>query len=73
MILLPVFLTAVYLYTSSQPFAKKENSSSKSSAFISKRPDKKMAPGAACCKASFSRMQMIAGGSAHSAVTPAGK
>ncbi len=72
-IVIAVLLGLVYGYRYSQPVRKNDRPVKASAANITTATPKKMVPGAACCKVSFSRAKMLSVKNAHSAIIPAGK
>ncbi|MES3019212.1 MAG: hypothetical protein V4721_15610 [Bacteroidota bacterium] len=71
-IILFVFLSVAYGYRNYQPSQLKDNKAVKTSiAQVSQPTAKKMVPGAACCKSSFSRAKMLSGRNTHPNVAPA--
>jgi hypothetical protein len=72
-ILALILLAAFYGHRYLQPSAQNGTGTSYVSTGVAKPAAKKMVPGAACCKASFSRSKMLSAKSTHTAIAPASK
>ncbi|MEJ7694759.1 hypothetical protein [Daejeonella sp.] len=70
-ILILVILVVAYGYRNSQHSPGKDDKIVKTpTSTVSQAKTKKMAPGAACCKASFSRTKILSVKNAHTNITP---
>lgn len=72
-ILVLVVLLSAYGYRHSRSGSDKPSKTANTSVAVTSVKSKKMAPGAACCKVSFSRAKMLSVKNNHTNIAPQGK